>query len=81
MKKSYKNNEFKISAPTWTELPDGSYPVWDIQNNFKYIFKKFYNNINEIMAEKSALELCSTHNKGKSVTDNPSIMIYVNNNS
>ena len=28
--------------------------------------------------KKSALELCSTHNKGKSITDNPSIMIYVN---
>ena len=28
--------------------------------------------------EKSALELYSTHNEGKSVTDNPSIMTYVN---
>ena len=29
-KKSYKNNKFKISAPTWNEkfeLPDGSYSV------------------------------------------------------
>ena len=29
-KESYKNNKFKISAPTWTEefeLPDGSYSV------------------------------------------------------
>ena len=28
MKKSYKNNKFKISAPTWNEelkLPDGSF--------------------------------------------------------
>ena len=30
IKESYKNNKFKISAPTWTEkfeLPDGSYSV------------------------------------------------------
>ena len=35
IKKSYKNNKFKISAPTWSEelkLPDGSYPVSDIQD-------------------------------------------------
>ena len=34
IKKSYKNNKFKISAPTWNEefeLPDGSYSVSDIQ--------------------------------------------------
>ena len=38
MKKSYKNNKFKISAPTWNEefeLPDGSYSVSDIQDYFK----------------------------------------------
>ena len=43
IKKSYKNNEFKISAPTLNEdfeLPDGSNSVSDIQNFFKYIFKK-----------------------------------------
>ena len=58
-KKSYKNNEFKISAPTWNEefeLPDGSYSVSDIQGYFEYILKKH-----------------------ETVTDNPSIMIYVNN--
>ena len=30
MKKSYKNNKFKISTPTWNEefeTPDGSYSV------------------------------------------------------
>ena len=40
IKKSYKNNEFKISAPTWNEkfeLPDGSYSVSDMQNYFEYI--------------------------------------------
>ena len=42
MKKSYNNNAFKISAPIWNdrfELPDGSYPVSDIQDYFEYIFK------------------------------------------
>ena len=35
IKKSYKNNKFKISAPTWNEefeLPDGTYSVSDILN-------------------------------------------------
>ena len=58
IKKSYKNNKFKISAPTWNveyELPDGSYSVSDIQGYFKYILKKH-----------------------GSVTDNPSLTVYVN---
>ena len=58
IKKSCKNNTFKISTPTWNEefkLPDGSYSVSDIQVYFEYILKKL-----------------------EAVTDNPSIMIYVN---
>ena len=42
-KSSYNNNKFKISAPTWNdefELPDRLYSVSDIQDYFKYIFKK-----------------------------------------
>ena len=42
IKKIYKNNKFKISAPAWKdkfELCDGSYSVSDIQNYFEYIFK------------------------------------------
>ena len=42
-KKSYKNNKFKTSAPTWNEeyeLPDGSYVISDIQDYFEYILKK-----------------------------------------
>ena len=42
IKKSYKNNKFKISAPTWNEefeLPDGSYSISDIQDYFEYILK------------------------------------------
>ena len=37
IKKSYKNNKFKISAPTWNEefeLSDGSYSISDIQDQF-----------------------------------------------
>ena len=43
IKRSYNNNKFKISAPTWNdkfELPDGSYSVSDIQDYFEYILKK-----------------------------------------
>ena len=43
IKKSYKNNKFKISAPTWNEefeLPDGSYSISDIKGCFEYILKK-----------------------------------------
>ena len=43
IKKSYKNNKFKISAPTWNEefeLPDGSYSISDIQDYFEYILKR-----------------------------------------
>ena len=35
IKSSYKNNKFKISAPTWSdefELPDISYSISDIQD-------------------------------------------------
>ena len=58
IKKSCKNNKFKISGPTWNEefeLPDGSYSVSDIQDYFEYIIKKH-----------------------ETVTEDPSIMIYVN---
>ena len=44
IKKSYKSNKFKLSAPTWNEefeLPVGSYFVSDIQNCFEYIIKKY----------------------------------------
>ena len=48
IKSSYKNNKFKVSAPTWNdeyELPDGSYSVSGIQDYFEYIFKKYEENI------------------------------------
>ena len=43
IRNSYNNNKFKISTTTWNdefELPDGSFSVSDIQDYFKYIFKK-----------------------------------------
>ena len=51
MKSSYNNNRFKISAPTWNEkfeLPDGSYSILDIQDYFKYIFKKHSENVDDL---------------------------------
>ena len=47
IRSSYKNNKFKISAPTWNdefELPDGSYSISDIQDYFEYILKKHSEN-------------------------------------
>ena len=43
IKKSYKDNKFKISVPKCNvkfELPDGSYFVSDNQEVFRYILKK-----------------------------------------
>ena len=43
IKKVYKNYKFEIPTPTWNEkfvLPYGSYSVSDIQDYFKYNFKK-----------------------------------------
>ena len=50
IKSSYKNNKFKISAPTWSdefELPDGSYSISDIQDYFEYIFKKHSESVDD----------------------------------
>ena len=55
IKKSYKYNKFKISAPTWNEefeLPDGSYSVSDIQDYFKYNFKK-----NEAVSDSPSIRI------------------------
>ena len=43
IKKLDKNNESEISAQTWNNkfrLPDESYAVWDIQDDFDYVIKK-----------------------------------------
>ena len=42
IKKSFKNNKFKISTPTLNaefKLPGGSYSISDIQDYFEYILK------------------------------------------
>ena len=56
IKKAYKNNKFKISAPTWNEefeLPDGSYSVSNIQDYFKYMLKK-----HETVADNPSIIIC-----------------------
>ena len=48
IKKSYKNNKFKISGPKWNdefELPDGSYLISDVEDYFEYILKRHGKNI------------------------------------
>ena len=43
IKSEYKNNKFKISAPTWNhtfDLPDSFYSISDIQDYFEFISKK-----------------------------------------
>ena len=53
VKSLYKNNKFKISAPTWNEtfdLPDGSYNISEIQDYFEYITKE-----HETIAETSPI--------------------------
>ena len=43
IKSEYRNNKFKISAPTWNDtfdLPDGCYSIEDIHDYFEFIFKK-----------------------------------------
>ena len=43
VKSIYKNNKFKIFAPTWNDtfdLPDGSYNIPAIQNYIEYMIKK-----------------------------------------
>ena len=55
-KRSYNNNKFEISAPTWNdefELPDGSYSVLDIQDYFEYILKK-----HEESVDKPSIQIC-----------------------
>ena len=43
IKSKYKNNKFKISAPTWNDtfdLPDDSYSISNVQDYFEFIIKK-----------------------------------------
>ena len=50
IKKSYNNNNFKLSASTWDdefELPARSYSVSNVQDYFEYIFKKHRENTDQ----------------------------------
>ena len=50
IKSLYKNNRFKISAPTWSdefELPDGSYSISDIQDYFEYMLKEHSESVDD----------------------------------
>ena len=51
MKRSYNNNKFKASGPTWNdkfELTDESYSVSDIQDYFECILKKHNEKIDNL---------------------------------
>ena len=44
-KSEYKNNNFKISAPTWNDtfdLPDGSCSISDIQDYFDFDYFDYF---------------------------------------
>ena len=65
IKSAQKNNKFKISAPTWNDefdLPDGSYAISDIQDNFEYIIKK-----HETMADNPPVQMYVNKNKNRIV--------------
>ena len=43
IRSEYKNNKFKIFAPTWNDtfdFPNGSYSASNVQDYFEYIIKK-----------------------------------------
>ena len=63
IKSSYKNNKFKISAPTWSDefqLPDGSYSISDIQDYFEYILKKHSETV-----DNPPIEIFESRNKNR----------------
>ena len=65
IKSEYKNNKFKISAPTWNDtldLPDGSYSIADIQDYFEFIIKK-----HEVLIENPSVQIYSNKIKNRIV--------------
>ena len=61
----YKNNKFKISAPTWNEtfdLPDGSYNIPATQNYLEYVIKK-----HETIADTAPILVYSNKRKNRIV--------------
>ena len=54
IKSWYNNNKFKTSAPTWYykfELPDGSYPLPNIQDYFEYVLKTHGENTDKLSVQ------------------------------
>ena len=65
IKSEYKNNKFKISAPTWNvnfDLPDGSYSIADIQHYFEFIIKE-----HETLIENPPIQIYPNKIKNKIV--------------
>ena len=65
IKSEYKNNKFKISAPTWNDtfdLPDGSYSISDIQDYFEFIIKK-----HETLTENPPIQIYPNKSKNRIV--------------
>ena len=65
IKSRYKNNKFKISAPTWNDtfdLPDGSYSIADIQDYFEFIIKK-----HETLTENTPIQIYQNKIKNRIV--------------
>ena len=65
IKSEYKNNKFKISAPTWNDtfdLPDGFYSIDDIQDYFEFIIKK-----HETLTEDLPIEIYPNKMKNRIV--------------
>ena len=55
IKSKYNDNKLKILSPTWNDtfyLPDGSYPISDIQDYFEFIIKK-----HETLTENSPVQI------------------------
>ena len=62
----YKNNKFKITAPTWDEtfdLPDESYNIQQIQDYFESIMKKY----ETITDDNFPIRIYSNNNKNRIV--------------
>ena len=62
---AYNNNKFKISASTWNEkfdLPDGSFSISDIQDQFEYIIKK-----HETIADNPPIQIYANKIKNRIV--------------
>ena len=52
IKSAYNNNKFKLSTPTWNDLPHGSYSISDTQYYFEFIIKK-----HETIADNSPVQI------------------------